>query len=184
MKNLSISARISGDDFLVTPCEIDPLALAPCDGVRIKEGKCESGKTPSCLAGVCREIYRRFDWANALIFTKAPNMMAFGCTASRLDSRMIPESYIQLRDMPQISFAEFSADPFAAVGKLTPATPVVIVENLGVIAVGKNLTQAFDRLEVCDFTANCILLAQRIGKVNPINQAQVDEIIDAFKLPR
>ncbi|MCQ2378718.1 MAG: class II aldolase/adducin family protein [Victivallaceae bacterium] len=181
---LTISARIKDDDFLVTPKEIDPLAFGPGDSVRIKEGKCESGKQPACIAALCREIYRRFDWAGAMIFTKSPNLMAFSCTASTLDSRMIPESYIQLRDMPQIKFADFAADPLTAVGKITPATPVVIVENLGVIAVGKNLTQAFDRLEVCDFTANCILLARRIGKVRPINQAQVDEIIDAFKLPR
>ena len=181
---LALSARLAADDFLVTPGDLDPLAFAPGDGVRVKEGKCESGKTPGCPARLFRAIYRQRDWANAVIFTKSPNLMAFACTASELDSRMIPESYIQLRDMPVVPFAEFSADPSAVVEKLTPATPVVVIGNFGVIAAGKDLTQAFDRLEVCDFTANCILLARRLGTVRPIRQEQVDEIIDTFKLPR
>ncbi len=182
--SLVISTQISGDDFLVTPQGFDPLKLAIADSVRVKEGRCEEGKTAACFAKVCREIYAKCDWAHALILTKSPNLMAFACTASALDSRMIPESYIQLRDMPVVKFADFVADPKKLIEKLTPATPVVIVENFGVVAVGKNLTQAFDRLEVSDFTANCILLARRLGTVKPINQAQVDEIIDTFKLPR
>ena len=40
------------------------------------------------------------------------------------------------------------------------------------------------RLEVGEFTAKCLVLAGRIGEFKPITQAQVDEIIDVFGLPR
>ena len=182
---VALSAALSKDEFLITPEGFDPLAFDVSDAVLVKNGRCQDNGTPSIFAPLAEKLYAQDgDWAKAFITAKCPNLMAFACSGNALDSRMIPESYIQLRDMPKVSFAEFAADVTCLVKKITPATPVVIVENFGVIAVGKNLTQAFDRFEVSDFTANCILLAQRLGKVNSINQAQVDEIIEAFKLPR
>ena len=68
--------------------------------------------------------------------------------------------------------------------RITPATPVLMVENCGVISCGKTLIEAFDRLEVSEFTAKCILLAGRIGTLKPINQKQVDDIVEAFQLPK
>ena len=115
--------------------------------------------------------------------TRSPNVMAFACTGTELDSRTIPESYIQLRDIPFVPCLEFMENPSSVVAKITPATPVVIIENCGVLTVGKHLTEAFDRLEVADFTANCIRFAARIGEFKPITEQQVQDIINAFNLP-
>ena len=52
------------------------------------------------------------------------------------------------------------------------------------MTIGATLTEAFDRLEVGDFTAHCLLLADRVGAFSPIGPAAVDELIEAFKLPR
>lgn len=41
----------------------------------------------------------------------------------------------------------------------------------------------FDRLEVAEFTAKCLLLASRIGSFRPIGEKQVEAIIEAFHLP-
>lgn len=182
--NAFLSARIADDDFLVTPAKFDPMAGNAADIVRIAGGKREAGKTPSSGSAFCREIYRRCGWANAIIMTRPPNAMAFASTGTRMDSRTIPESYIQLRDIPQISSAEYFSDPLKVIGRITPATPVLMVENCGIVSCGKTLIEAFDRLEVAEFTAKCILLAARIGKFKPITQEQVDEIVDAFNLPK
>ncbi len=181
--NLVLSAQIGKDDFLVTPAGFDPLALRIEDVVRVADGKCEAGKTPACLAALCREIYSKYDWAHAVIMTRSPNAMAFACTGTELDSRTIPESYIQLRDIPVVKCKDFMENPLSVAEKLSPATPVVIIENCGVVTVGKHLTEAFDRLEVADFTANCIRLAARIGDFKPITEQQVQDIVNAFNLP-
>lgn len=182
--NVVLSTRLGKEDLLVTPAGFDPLALRIEDVVRVAGGACEPGKTPACQTELCAEIYRRNDWANAVIMTRSPNVMAFACTGTPLDSRTIPESYIQLRDIPMISSREFEADALCAAKRISPSTPVVIVENCGVITAGKNLTEAFDRLEVADFTANCIRLAARIGDFKPITEQQVQDIIQAFHLPQ
>lgn len=181
--NLGISAQIADDDFLVTPAGFDPLALRIEDIVRIADGKAEAGKNPACQAALFREIYKRFDWAHAIMMSRSPNVMAYATTGTQLDSRTIPESYIAMRDIQVVSYADFMANPLCVADKITPATPVVIVENCGIFTVGKNLIEAFDRLEVSDFTAKCIRLAARIGDFKPINDKQVQDIIDAFHLP-
>jgi len=182
--NAFLSARISSDNFLVTPAGFDPMYLDADQMVRIDQGRAEAGKKPSSASMVCREIYRKCPWVNAVFMTRPPNLMAFAATGNELNSRTIPESYINLRDIPLVPFRQYFEDYASVVKLLSPSTPVLLIENCGLLTVGKTLLEAFDRLEVGEFTAKCILLARRIGKLKPINQAQVDEIIDAFHLPR
>ena len=178
-----LSARLGSDDFLITPTNFDPMSMNAADMVRVCGGKREADKLPGTGAPYCRAFYNACDWVNAIIMTRPPNAMAFASTATPIDSRTIPESYIQLRDAPMLSSEEYFADPHNALKRLSPAHPVLLIENTGVITFGKTLIEAFDRLEVAEFTAKCLLLARRIGSFKPITDAQVEEIITAFGLP-
>ena len=179
-----LSSRIAEDDFLVTPAGFDPMYLDADQMVRIAGGRIEEGKTPSSASAVCREIYSVCPWVNAVFMTRPPNLMAFAATGHVLNSRTIPESYINLRDIPLIPYRQYFEDFPSVVRMLAPHRPVLLIENCGLLTVGKTLLEAFDRLEVGEFTAKCILLARRIGSLRPIDQSQVDEIVDVFHLPR
>lgn len=61
-------------------------------------------------------------------------------------------------------------------------TPVVLVENDCVIVTGSSLLNAFDRLEVAEYSAKAIIAAKDLGKLVTINDKQVAEIELAFKL--
>ncbi len=177
------SCRISDQDFLITPRAYDPLSLAPEDLVHVHDNECELGKLPSNLWNFIRDIYQKCPWIQSVIFAYPPNLTAFAATASVMDSRTIPESYIMLRDISMVSQIDFAGDSNSVISRIKKSNPVVLLESCGVLTVGQTLLEAFDRLEVGEFTANCILMAQRIGKLNPINQKQVDDLIHAFKLP-
>lgn len=178
-----LSARLGIDDFLVTPHCFDPYFLECEDISRICNGERQAGTSPALSFQFFRALYNQCDWANAAFFARTPYMMAFAATANVLDSRTIPESYIMLRDIPMVSQEDFCKNPTTAISLLAPERPVVIVESCGVIATGKTILEAFDRLEVGEFTANCVLMANRLGQLTPINQKQVDDIIEAFHLP-
>ncbi len=179
-----LSARLGADDFLITASNFDPLDSDSSDVVRIAEGRREAGKNPSKSAAFCREIYQKCPWAKAVFMMRPPNAMAFASTGIQMDSRTIPESYIQLRDIPFVSSDEFLNSPEKTIARLTPSSPVLMIENCGVVTTGKSIVEAFDRLEVAEFTAKCLILAARIGNFKPITQAQVDAIIEAFGLPK
>ncbi len=178
------AARLGADDFLITPAGADAANLEPEDFVRVCGGKREAYMAPNALAPIVRKVFKKVKWAEAVYLMQGANIMAFATTGELFNSRMIPESYLNLRDVPRVTAEEFLCDTDAAVAKLSVVTPVLLIEGVGLLTVGKSLIEAFDRMEVGEFTAKCILLAKRLGKIAPITQKQVDEFIDAFHLPR
>ncbi|MBE6358635.1 MAG: class II aldolase/adducin family protein [Lentisphaerae bacterium] len=179
-----LSSRLGDDDFLVTPANFEPMYLDSLGMVRMFNGMREAGKVPSSATAICRNIFNHCPWVNSVIMTRPPYLMAYAVTGVPIDSRVIPESYIMMRDIKVLSAEEYFKNPNAVVELLSPANPVILIENCGILTTGKSLLEAFDRLEVCEFTAKCLLLASKLGKFNPINQEQVDEIISEFNLPK
>lgn len=182
--NAFIAARLGADDFLVSPENLDPLLATAADFVRVAAGRREAGKTPAAPAALAREIFRAHDWVSSVYQTRAESILAFASSGAPFDSRTIPESYIQLRDVPVVSAAEYDANPAAVAARLSRRNPVLLIESTGLVTVGETILQGFDRMEVGEFTAKCLLMAQRLGTLSPMTQRQVDEVIDDFGLPR
>ena len=178
-----LSGRLGEDDFLITPANFEPMYLDSLGMVRMYKGRREAGKNPSSGTMICRNIFNKCPWINSIIMTRPPYLMAFAVTGTPIDSRTIPESYIMMRDVPILKAEEYFNNPNAVVELLSPSNPVILIENCGILTTGRTLLEAFDRLEVSEFTAKCIIMAGKLGKLNPINQQQVDDIIADFKLP-
>ena len=182
--NAFIAARLGDDDFLATAANTDALHACPCSFVRIKDGAREAGKTPAFPAAFAREVFKAAPWAGSVYLTRSSNITAFAATGKPFDSRTIPESYILLRDVETVKAADFYADPAAVAAKLTPRSPALLIESVGLVTVGKTILEGFDRMEVAEFTAKCLLLASRIGTLSPITKPQVNALVKAFKLPK
>jgi L-fuculose-phosphate aldolase len=182
----SSSGRAS---FLITPYMVDRKYIDISDLVRIdtdlnNKSVCrrEAGKTPSRSVLLHKLIYETQPHINSIIIAHAPNIMAFAVTGAKFDSRTIPESYILLRNMPQLPFgATFMLQQDLA-DILTPENPVALVENDCVISTGSSLLNAFDRLEVAEYSAKAIISARELGDMVMINDAQIAEINEAFHL--
>ncbi len=179
-----MAARLGEDDFLVTPANFDPMYMGATDIVRMKSGMREAGKTPSSATPVIREIFSKCPWVNSVMMTRPPYLMAFAVTGTPIDSRTIPESYIMMRDVPLLRDGDYFAGADSVANLLKPSVPVVMIENCGILTTGRSVLESFDRLEVSEFTAKCLILARKLGELRPINQDQVNEIIEDFKLPR
>lgn len=182
--NAFIAARLGEDDFLATAEGTDPLHAGAESFVRLANGAREAGKTPAFPAAFARALFQSAPWAGAVYLTRSPNIAAFSATGRPFDSRTIPESYILLRDVPTVKAADFYADPAGVAARIAPRTPVLLVESVGLVTVGKTLLEGFDRMEVAEFTAKCLLLASRLGTLSPITKSQVNALIKAFKLPK
>ena len=178
----TFSQRLSDGSFLITPYMIDRKYIEPQDLVRIKNGMCEAGKTPSRSAMLHQRIYDKHPEIGSVIIAHPPAIMAFACTDAKFDSRTIPESYINLRDVGRVPYGfstlniEETADMFCA------KTPVIIVENQCVIVSGATLLKAFDNLEVMEYSAKAIIAAKDIGPLVMISDKEVDDIEEAFNL--
>ena len=178
----TFSMRLSDGSFLITPYKKDRKYLEPEDIVRIKNGMCEMGKVPSRAAQLHQAIYEAHPDINAVIIAHPPAIMAFAVTNAEFDSRTIPESYIVLRDVKRLPFNTSRQDIEGTAKIFDAKTPVVIVNNQCVIVTGNSLLNAYDRLEVLEYSAAAIISAKDIGDIVLITPKEVDDIEEAFHL--
>lgn len=178
----TFSQRIDGDTFIITPHNVDRMYLEPEDIVTIRGSMKESGKTPSRSVLLHKLIYQMHPEINSLIIAHPHNVMAFALTDAEFDSRTIPESYIMLRDVPKFPFGSTFIDFEKLAATISMISPVVLIENDCVLVAGTSLINAFDRLEVTEYTAKSIISSVHIGEIVKISKKQVEEINTAFKL--
>ena len=60
--------------------------------------------------------------------------------------------------------------------------PVVIIKNDCFIATGKSLLEAFDRMEVAEYSEKALVAAYVLGKVAPITEQQIQELKTIFDI--
>jgi len=178
----TFSERLGKDSFIITPYGKDRKQLEPQDLVRVDHGWREAGKRPSRSALLHKMIYEQHPDVNAIVVAQPTNILAFGITRTEIDSRTIPESYIKIRDLIRLPYGTNITSPQTVSDKLSKKNPVVLIENDSVIAVGGTLIEAFDALEVVEFTANTLIHGGLIGKIVKITDEEVKTINEAFNL--
>ena len=107
-------------------------------------------------------------------------MMAFAITAVPFSTHTIPESFILLRDVPRVPLETHTREPEAVAEMVSPNTPVLLLQNEGMLAVGADLLQAFDRLEVAEFSARSLMDTAVLGTLIPISPQNVAELKRTF----
>ena len=119
---------------------------------------------------------------NSIIIAHPPCMMAFAVTDTPLDSRTIPESYILMRNIPKLDFGMNYLKPKETAEVFKENTPIALIKNDCAIVTGNSLLNAYDRLEVAEYSARAIIAARDLGDVVAINDDEINEIEDASHL--
>jgi L-fuculose-phosphate aldolase len=178
----TFSQRLDDNSFVITPHAVDRKYLDVSDLVRIENGKREAGKIPSRSVLLHKYIYEQHPDIQSVIIAYPPNIMTFGLVDEKFDSRTIPESYILLRDIPKLPFGSSFMNREKVAEAFAENIPVVMVENDCVIAVGSSLINAFDRLEVAEFSAKAVIESKSIGDIVSIDDEKIADIEKAFNL--
>jgi L-fuculose-phosphate aldolase len=176
----TVSARVEGDSFLITPYGVDRSYLEIDDIVLVQSGHAEQGKQPSRAVRLHQVIYADHPDIHCVITAQSPNAMAYAVTGQRLDSKTIPESFVVLRNVPLIPYGQPYESPEVVSTALSKNSPAVLFENDTLLATGGSIPQAFDRLEVADFTALSLLNTLQIGPLVPISDEEFKELEEKF----
>lgn len=178
-----ISARLDAGSFLITPVGGDRRLIDPADVVLVRDRQRERGKLPSRSVLLHDRIYREQPQVEAIITAQAPNATAFSVVEPRFDTRSIPESYILLRDIPRVPYGPQFGDEGVIAAKLGPSTPVLLLDNDAILTTGNSLLQAFDRLEVAEFSARSLIDATMLGGLVAMDDAAIADLKLNFHLP-
>jgi len=179
----TFAVRLNDTSFLISPYSYDRKYLCEGDIVLVKNGRREKGKFPSRSSRLVTELFRVHADVKAFILAHAPNVMAFNVAGKELNSRIIPEAYILLRDIATLPIESLTQDHTRIVNQISARQPLAMVQNNGILVTGESLLQAFDRLEVAEYTAKAIIGAHQLGSVKVMNDAVIDELAMAFNLP-
>ena len=172
----SASIRVNNRDFLVTPHAKDRMLLEAKDLVYVSGSQQNVEKTASRMMRLHREIYKQHKDVNAIMTAQSPYATAFAITGTKLDTRFIPESYMLLREIQQLTLAESIQDPKKVAERISKESPALMMENLGMLVTGENILKAYDRLEVCELNARSIIEAQIIGGSIPIEENEINRL--------
>ncbi len=174
----AISVRLEGNNFVTTPENKNRWNLDESELVQVVDGKIEEGKVTNIYTAIDQQIFEQNPDVNAIVHSASPNLMAFSLVHKKLDVRTIPESWIFLQDVVEIPFGEQYADNNKIAEILTIGSPLAIIDNDSAVAVGKDLTLAFDRLEIGEFSAKSLIMGSKIGTFKPMT----DEEVEALRL--
>ena len=176
----TFSQRLSDGSFLITPYYKDRKYMEESDLVRIVGDWKEAGKLPSRSVLLHKKIYEKHPDINSIIIAHAPYVMTFAVTDCEFDSRTIPESYIMLRDVKKIPFGASFMQPDMVADMFEPMTPILIAENDCVIVTGSSLINAFDKLEVMEYSAKAIVSSKVLGDIVAITDDEIKDLRAAF----
>ncbi len=168
-----VSARVGPDAFLITPTGQDRKYLTEEDLVLVSGGQRENGKLPSRSTLLHKRVYERHPETKAICSAQGPSVTAFAVTEGPFDTRTIPESYAMLREAPKFPYgAQFSENDTLAEA-LSAECPAVLLENDATLVTGGSLLEAYDRLEVAEFTAQSLLNALPLGQLISMGDEQI-----------
>ncbi|MCB8968892.1 MAG: class II aldolase/adducin family protein [Ardenticatenaceae bacterium] len=177
-----VSARLDEASFLITPTGHDRHTLAVEDVVLVRHGVREAGKLPSRSVRLHEAIYAAHPDVQCIMTAQCPNATAYAITAARFNSRTIPESFILLRDIPLVSFKTLYTQSEKIAEMVSLSTPVLLVENDCVLTVGTDILNAFDRLEVAEYSARSLIDTAVLGPLVPIGDEEIHDLEVAFSL--
>ena len=120
------------------------------------------------------EIYKKRSEVKAIVHAHPVTATAFACTGRSVSTTLIAESYAILGVPVRAGYATMGTKELAGiVSEAACGNKVVLMDNHGVLATGKNLLQAFDRIEVLENAAKTTLICEILGETKNIPESEL-----------
>lgn len=176
------SVRLDPTAFVITPTGMDRAAIDEASVVLVRNGQQEAGKLASRSVLLHQAIYTANPAVNAIMTAQSPYATAFTVAEQPFDTKTIPESYIMLLEAPKLPYGLQYQQPAAIAAQVAAGNPVLLLQNDCVLTTGTDLLNAFDRLEVAEFTARSLIEAAAIGALVPIGDDDIHALRAKFHL--
>lgn len=175
--NLSL---LSKEGLWITPSGIDKGELTAEDMILIKEeGSFEGKHRPSSEYPFHQAIYAARPDIQAIVHAHSPTLVTY-CVAQKIpDTKITSETYAICGEIGYSNYVMPGSDLLGLTLAETFAKGhhIVLMENHGVVAVGKTLQEAFLRLDTAATVAQISLNAHRLGEIFRIENGIQTSII-------
>ncbi len=162
----NLSVRFSEDEILITPSASDKGRMKGAEiGIMDISGKILSKFKPSIESSMHLKIYAARPDVKAIVHAHPVVASTFAATNAQINCRLLAESYAILGKLEYAPYRLMGTEGLAdVVAKTAKYANCIIMKNHGVLAVGKSLLEAFDRLEVLETCAKMTLISESFFK--------------------
>jgi len=175
----NLSHRLGRDRLLVTPSGCCLGEVRPQDLVVVSlEGRVLSGRhKPTSELPLHLEAYRRRADVDAVVHAHPPIANAFSFAGRTLDPCVIPEVIVSLGRVPTAPYATPSSEEGPrSIAPLIGEHDAIILERHGTLTVGRDLRDAYLKLEKLEHAARVLLAAHQLGPVRPLSPDELQRL--------
>jgi len=180
----NISYKLSEDEILTTPTGVSKGYMDPGIIVLVdREGKRRYGELePSSEIKMHVSIYAHRPDVRAVVHAHPPIATGFAVAGIPLAHCVLPEVVLSLGGVPLAPYGTPSTEelPQQLIPLLEKADAFLLA-NHGVVTLGKDLLQAYYRMEMVEHFAQILLTAKQLGKINFLTKENVEKLKEIRK---
>lgn len=178
----NITVRLNSEQVLATPTGVSKGMMRPDDLIVVDyEGNKISGRlerTSEILMHLV--IYKMRPDVQAVVHAHTPVATGFAAAGLSLDKALLPEVVIGLGCVPLAAYGlpgtKELTEPMLP---LIPKHDAILLANHGSVSYGKDIYQAFFRMETVEHFARINLVAEMLGGAKSLPRKEVDKLFES-----
>lgn len=181
----NLSVRLGSDRLLCTPSGLskgflnaEQLIIIDMDGNKVGANLgAARDLVPSSEIRLHLECYRQRKDITAVVHAHPPSAIACTLVGISLAKCILPEVVYDLGTIPTLPYATpTSIEGPERIREIIPAYDALMLERHGSVTVGKNLWEAYMRLERLEHSALIALQANAVQPVAPLTDGQIQKL--------
>lgn len=174
----NVSVR-TAEGFLITPGStrkdsVDPESIVECDA---DGSPVEPGQHPSSEIAMHKAVYGRRPDVGAAIHAHPHYCLACSLAGISLTEMLLPELAIYIGPVPAIPYATPGTDEMVeALEPFVEKHNAFILQRHGVLVLGSDLQDAYNRLEHLEHIAQVAYLVSSMDHIEPLTKVQLNKL--------
>jgi len=122
-------------------------------------------------------LYMKRPEIRAIVHAHPPYSTAFGVARVSLNPPLLPEVLLQLGEIPLVEYAMPSTEELAyKIASEAASSNGLLMANHGSVTLGKDLREAYYRMETLEAYARVVYLAKQLGRVTHISDEELAKL--------
>lgn len=166
----NLSVRLGPKELLCTPAGASKGHLQPDDLVIIDlEGRPLRGGAPSSEIKLHLVMYREREDCRAVVHAHPPVATGFSLAGESIPDDLLPEAAYVLGSVAVVPFAMPGTDEVpGAIAPLLADHKTFLLSHHGAVVMGRDLVDAYNRMETLERIARIVLTARVLGSPRPM----------------
>ncbi|MEZ5308711.1 MAG: class II aldolase/adducin family protein [Pyrinomonadaceae bacterium] len=176
----NVSVRLDDGRILATPTMTSKGRMAPeCLALTDIDGNPLNDKRASSELAMHLLIYKMRDDVNAVCHAHPPHGTAYAVAGMAIEQPILSEVILTLGCVPLTEYGTPSTSELTdSMRPYVTHHNALLMANHGAVAYGKNIWEAWDRMETLEHTAKIGILARQLGNVNDLPSGAIEKLVE------